>query len=585
MKKNCRIKLFAWMLTAVMLVCASFGGALAENGTVNSDPTGSPTLIMGPAKINEICSVVTPAYYSGDTAVNIQKVNAGESLRLVVTVKDYSESSRLPDQGTFVYDLPQEVRISEGATTGSNSQVTWTANGDKQINVSWTNGKVQNFTIEIPVTVGGVYPLYNMAVVKINGADTWYRMGKTTISTAKPYTAYTSNVVMKANEFTAEDYNFKGTTLDVNGRIYVYADDQDPENPQPYFTASFDKVEISQSKIGGMDKNNNPRWMVSGESMKYDEPNTNGGYHRNYKITLHDAPEAQVLYNLLQVGNDGNYYRLRTSGVTAKAASTYRSNQELKPNEYILNPNTDYDFTNTVLNIKGVTYTYSPTEKTGDYEAYYTVEFVRVVAKDRIHTNASWFTNPDGWLDGSEKDYVNVTDNNTWGIHRDYRATLHPATAVFHNIEMHDGDAVTTDRKAAGKAAELPVPEKAGATFLGWNTAEDGTGTSYTAENPLILDGDIVLYAQWQGDTDADYSIVIAASWPEGQPAYPGTPITLTATLSSGFEGKSYTLQWQHSTDLQNWTDQPGANDITYTYILSDETAQYYWRIVARDIQ
>lgn len=74
-------------------------------------------------------------------------------------------------------------------------------------------------------------------------------------------------------------------------------------------------------------------------------------------------------------------------------------------------------------------------------------------------------------------------------------------------------------------------------------------------------------------------SVTISSDWPEGKIAYPGAVITLTATLQ-GFS-ENVILQWQYSTDLKEWIDQPGANALTYTYILDETTAYYYWRVSA----
>ena len=79
-------------------------------------------------------------------------------------------------------------------------------------------------------------------------------------------------------------------------------------------------------------------------------------------------------------------------------------------------------------------------------------------------------------------------------------------------------------------------------------------------------------------------SIYIESDWPEGKVAHRGDKITLSATLT-GFEDIEYVLQWQYSTDLENWTDEPGANGLTFTYEMNAETAQYTWRVVARFVQ
>ena len=42
---------------------------------------------------------------------------------------------------------------------------------------------------------------------------------------------------------------------------------------------------------------------------------------------------------------------------------------------------------------------------------------------------------------------------------------------------------------------------KTGSEFIGWNTATDGTGTSYSAGAPLTTATNLVLYAQWRAIT------------------------------------------------------------------------------------
>ena len=74
--------------------------------------------------------------------------------------------------------------------------------------------------------------------------------------------------------------------------------------------------------------------------------------------------------------------------------------------------------------------------------------------------------------------------------------------------------------------------------------------------------------------------IRLTSDLPEGEPVYEGTMITMKAELT-GFEDLDYTLQWQHSVDLQEWIDEPGANDTTYTFELNETTVQYTWRVVA----
>lgn len=76
-------------------------------------------------------------------------------------------------------------------------------------------------------------------------------------------------------------------------------------------------------------------------------------------------------------------------------------------------------------------------------------------------------------------------------------------------------------------------------------------------------------------------AIKLSSDWPEGEPAYEGDMITLTAELI-GFENVNYTLQWQHSTDMQEWVNEPGANGASFTYELNETTCEYIWRVVAK---
>lgn len=71
---------------------------------------------------------------------------------------------------------------------------------------------------------------------------------------------------------------------------------------------------------------------------------------------------------------------------------------------------------------------------------------------------------------------------------------------------------------------------------------------------------------------------------PAGEPVEFGMEITLAAEVTGAAEGE-YTIQWQYSEDMQNWTDIPGANSLTYTFTANGETVTYAWRAVADRIR
>lgn len=133
-------------------------------------------------------------------------------------------------------------------------------------------------------------------------------------------------------------------------------------------------------------------------------------------------------------------------------------------------------------------------------------------------------------------------------------------------------------------SATVMTPRREGYVFNGWNTKADGSGDSYLEASYIRLRQNLNLYAQWVKSDEGQLIIKIDSDWPAGKPAYEGTEITLTAKLT-GFEGKEYTLQWQYSTDLENWIDEPGANGITHTYTMNETTANYTWRVIARNVR
>lgn len=132
-------------------------------------------------------------------------------------------------------------------------------------------------------------------------------------------------------------------------------------------------------------------------------------------------------------------------------------------------------------------------------------------------------------------------------------------------------------------STEVKTPARDGYAFKGWNTAADGTGTDYAAGGYIRMTSNLTLYAQWVEAKEEDMVIYIDSDWPKDKPAYAGTQITLTAKLT-GFEGKTYTLQWQYSIDGDTWYDEPNANDETFIYEMNETTSGYIWRVIAIDI-
>lgn len=95
------------------------------------------------------------------------------------------------------------------------------------------------------------------------------------------------------------------------------------------------------------------------------------------------------------------------------------------------------------------------------------------------------------------------------------------------------------------QGAAVPVtdsePTRDGYEFIGWNTKEDGTGTTYKANGTLTITGNTTLYAQWKVK---EYSFTVNYLWdnksipniPSTTGSKPfGTKVTVTTTDIDGY--------------------------------------------------
>jgi len=206
-----------------------------------------------------------------------------------------------------------------------------------------------------------------------------------------------------------------------------------------------------------------------------------------YKAQYTKTPtlKSQTLYNMVKTegqGADGKYYRLDAQTITAKDVSLAKVADPLPAGSYTLDKG-EFDFTNVVLNVRGVDYKYSDHDLTGEYDAYYTIRFERVIRQDRINEDQDWFDNhPEGWVRGEATketypDYPNI-HNDIIAYHIDYIATLHPGTIKYYDVTFVDADGKTVIKEKqsyrSGTTAEQiekpDNPVKEGYTFVGWDT-------------------------------------------------------------------------------------------------------------------
>ncbi len=113
---------------------------------------------------------------------------------------------------------------------------------------------------------------------------------------------------------------------------------------------------------------------------------------------------------------------------------------------------------------------------------------------------AGWTTNANGsgtsYANGSSYDFTsgNLTLYAQWN-------QIPTENVVF--VANGGSGSVTTLSGLQGSSVVLPGASTlsyANYAFTGWNTSSNGTGTSYGVGDPLILNSDVTLFAQWAAD-------------------------------------------------------------------------------------
>ena len=175
--------------------------------------------------------------------------------------------------------------------------------------------------------------------------------------------------------------------------------------------------------------------------------------------------------------------------------------------------------------------------------------------------------------------------------------------SIFTVEYLVDGahyDQLTTD---AGTAIVLPAdPVKTGTTFQGWFTEPDGKGIQYTAESTVSQD--LTLYASFSNQVFDVSNMISDEDLPENAQLLAeildemnedrkidiyissendtivfGDEVTLHAVLR-GYDDCEFTAQWQISDDDVNYVDIDGENELTCSFIVTEQNYTKYWRMV-----
>ena len=189
-------------------------------------------------------------------------------------------------------------------------------------------------------------------------------------------------------------------------------------------------------------------------------------------------------------------------------------------------PNSGTDTLYAQWQINTVTLTYDPqggtgepADQTGDAQSNVTVSST-VPTRDG-YTFTGWNTTGGG----SGTDY---SGGDTYTLPNSGTDTLY-AQWEFNGVSV----TLTGD---PGSEATVPttVPTRDGYTFKGWNTAADGSGTSYSGSDTVTLPGSgtVTLYAQWEINTvTLTYDPQGGTGEPADQTGDAASDVTVSATI------------------------------------------------------
>ena len=157
------------------------------------------------------------------------------------------------------------------------------------------------------------------------------------------------------------------------------------------------------------------------------------------------------------------------------------------------------------------------------------------------YTFAGWNTASDGsgasYADGQEVVNLTTEDGGEVTLYAQWEPISY---AVAFDANAEDASGTMDDQSMAyDVAANLDANQfaRTGYTFAGWNTASDGSGTSYADGQEVVnlttTDGDeVVLYAQWTEDT---YTVTYTDGV-DGEDVFEDTVYTITYTQKTAGE-------------------------------------------------
>lgn len=152
-------------------------------------------------------------------------------------------------------------------------------------------------------------------------------------------------------------------------------------------------------------------------------------------------------------------------------------------------------------------------------------------------------------------------------------------SAITVTFDSNYGTATTSTQTittAGPQALTANGVSRSGYTFVGWTTAADGTGTSYTNTQSVTLTTDATLYAQWTANSQTvTYVVGTGATGTAPTQANTATAATFTVAAGTGLAKTGYSFGgWSNGATnyAAGATYTMGASNVTLTAIWTPNT-------------
>ena len=186
-------------------------------------------------------------------------------------------------------------------------------------------------------------------------------------------------------------------------------------------------------------------------------------------------------------------------------------------------------------------------------------------------------TNYGATTDDGQTDYTSLTQATWYGWLNDSNVNVWTTTRpVALTYDANGGTGTMTgSRKPSGVQFTIAdcafTAPAANATFVGWNTNEDGNGTAYNVGDTPTLTADTVLYAQWAYTYTVQWVNADGTVLETDENVAAGT----TPTYDSATPTKAADAQYTYTFD--KWTPDVGPieGDTTYTATYTETVNQY----------